>query len=99
RQSLFVGNQQDRAGSLTPHTPPTAPNPHLPNVSSGNNAIALVRPKIRKHQAKVVPTFEFRSACVPKSAKHLLIGSTEAYSGKSATVLGLSHLLQQKGLD
>lgn len=46
-------------------------------------------------------TSEIRSACVPKSAKYkyLLIGSTEAYSGKSATVLGLSHLLQQKGLD
>jgi BioD-like phosphotransacetylase family protein len=36
---------------------------------------------------------------VPKSAKYLLIGSTEAYSGKSATILGLSHQLQQKGLD
>jgi uncharacterized protein len=36
---------------------------------------------------------------VPKSAKHLLIGSTETYSGKSATVLGLYHQLQQKGLD
>ncbi|MDM9384522.1 phosphotransacetylase family protein [Chlorogloeopsis sp. ULAP01] len=36
---------------------------------------------------------------MPKSPKYLLIGSTEAYSGKSATVLGLSHLLQQKGLD
>jgi uncharacterized protein len=36
---------------------------------------------------------------VPKSPKYLLIGSTEAYSGKSATVLGLSHLLQQQGLD
>ncbi|MFN6569079.1 phosphotransacetylase family protein [Dendronalium sp. ChiSLP03b] len=36
---------------------------------------------------------------MPKSAKYLLIGSTEAYSGKSATVLGLSHQLQQKGLD
>jgi hypothetical protein len=34
-----------------------------------------------------------------KSAKYLLIGSTEAYSGKSATVLGLSHQLQEKGLD
>jgi len=33
---------------------------------------------------------------VPKSTKYLLIGSTEAYSGKSATVLGLSHQLQQK---
>ncbi len=36
---------------------------------------------------------------MPKSAKCLLIGSTETYSGKSATVLGLSHQLQQKGLD
>ncbi|UKO96543.1 phosphotransacetylase family protein [Nostoc sp. UHCC 0870] len=36
---------------------------------------------------------------MPKSAKYLLIGSTETYSGKSATVLGLSHQLQQKGLD
>ncbi|GAX40821.1 DRTGG domain-containing protein [Tolypothrix sp. NIES-4075] len=36
---------------------------------------------------------------MPKSAKYLLIGSTESYSGKSATVLGLSHQLQQKGLD
>nr|WP_228014704.1 phosphotransacetylase family protein [Fortiea sp. LEGE XX443] len=29
----------------------------------------------------------------------MLIGSTETYSGKSATVLGLSYQLQQKGLD
>jgi uncharacterized protein len=36
---------------------------------------------------------------VPKSGKHLLIGSPEAYSGKSAIILGLAHLLQQKGLD
>ncbi|MBW4613873.1 MAG: phosphotransacetylase family protein [Desmonostoc vinosum HA7617-LM4] len=36
---------------------------------------------------------------MPKSHKYLLIGSTETYSGKSATVLGLSHQLQQKGLD
>lgn len=34
-----------------------------------------------------------------KSPNYLLIGSTQAYSGKSATVLGLSYLLQQKGLD
>lgn len=34
-----------------------------------------------------------------KAAKYLLIGSTEAYSGKSATILGLSYQLQQKGLD
>ncbi|NRB06727.1 MAG: phosphotransacetylase family protein [Richelia sp.] len=36
---------------------------------------------------------------MPHSAKYLLIGSTEAYSGKSATVLGLSYLLQEKQLD
>jgi BioD-like phosphotransacetylase family protein len=36
---------------------------------------------------------------VPTSARYLLIGSVETYSGKSATVLGLSHQLQQKGLD
>ena len=36
---------------------------------------------------------------MPKSAKYLLIGSTESYSGKSSTILGLSHQLQQKGLD
>ncbi|MBF2025814.1 MAG: phosphotransacetylase family protein [Oscillatoriales cyanobacterium C42_A2020_001] len=36
---------------------------------------------------------------MPKSAKYLLIGSTEAYSGKSATVLGIAHQLKEKGLD
>lgn len=36
---------------------------------------------------------------MPKSTKYLLIGSTEAYCGKSATILGLSYQLQQKGLD
>ena len=36
---------------------------------------------------------------MPISAKYLLIGSTEAYSGKSSTVLGLAHQLQKKGLD
>ena len=36
---------------------------------------------------------------MPKSAKHLLIGSTEAYSGKSAVILGLAHQLQLKKLD
>jgi hypothetical protein len=35
---------------------------------------------------------------VAKSAKYLLIGSTEAYSGKSATVLGLAHQLREKGI-
>jgi BioD-like phosphotransacetylase family protein len=36
---------------------------------------------------------------VTKSPKYLLIGSTEAYSGKSATVLGVAHQLQEQGLD
>lgn len=36
---------------------------------------------------------------MPKSPKYLLIGSTEAYSGKSTTVMGLSHQLQVSGLD
>ena len=35
---------------------------------------------------------------MPKSAKHLLIGSTEAYSGKSAAVLGIAQQLKQQGL-
>ncbi len=34
-----------------------------------------------------------------RAFKHLLIGSTEAYSGKSATVLGLALQLREKGLD
>lgn len=33
------------------------------------------------------------------NAKYLLIGSTEAFSGKSATVLGLAYHLKAKGLD
>ena len=36
---------------------------------------------------------------MPKSSKYLLISSTEAYSGKSATVLGVGYQLQQQGLD
>ncbi|MEM9161859.1 MAG: phosphotransacetylase family protein [Cyanobacteria bacterium P01_F01_bin.4] len=36
---------------------------------------------------------------MPNSSKHLLIGSTEAYSGKSATVLGLALQLRQRGVD
>lgn len=35
---------------------------------------------------------------MPKS-KYLLIGSTEAYSGKSATALGIAHQLKERGLD
>lgn len=34
-----------------------------------------------------------------KSTKFLLIGSTEAYSGKSATILGMAYRLRSKGLD
>jgi len=36
---------------------------------------------------------------VPKSAKYLLIGSTESYCGKSAVILGLAHQLKEKKLD
>lgn len=36
---------------------------------------------------------------MPKSAKYLLVGSTEAYSGKTAVILGLAHQLQQRKLD
>ncbi len=36
---------------------------------------------------------------MPKSARYLLIGSTEAYSGKSAAVLGIAHQLKKRGLD
>ncbi|MGI0487445.1 phosphotransacetylase family protein [Pantanalinema rosaneae CENA516] len=35
---------------------------------------------------------------MPESAKCLLIGSTEAYSGKSATVLGVAHQLKERGI-
>lgn len=34
-----------------------------------------------------------------RASKHLLIGSIEAFSGKSATVLGLALQLREKGLD
>ncbi len=34
-----------------------------------------------------------------KSQQYLFIGSTEAYSGKSATILGIAHQLKNKGLD
>ena len=34
-----------------------------------------------------------------RSSKHLLIGSVEAYSGKSATVLGLALQLRSQGID
>jgi uncharacterized protein len=36
---------------------------------------------------------------VPESAKYLLIGSPEAYSGKSAMIVGMAHQLQEQGLD
>ncbi|MBD3881319.1 phosphotransacetylase family protein [Phormidium tenue FACHB-886] len=36
---------------------------------------------------------------MPKSAKYLIVGSPEAYSGKSAIVLGIAHRLKEKGLD
>lgn len=36
---------------------------------------------------------------MPKSAKYLIVASSEAYSGKSAAILGMAHLLKEKGLD
>lgn len=36
---------------------------------------------------------------MPKSVKYLLVGSSEAYCGKSAVILGLAHQLQSKGLN
>lgn len=36
---------------------------------------------------------------MPRSTKHLLIGSLDSYSGKSTAVLGLAHSLQKHGLD
>ena len=34
-----------------------------------------------------------------KSAKYLLVGSVEAYSGKSATIMGILHKLVQQGIE
>ena len=36
---------------------------------------------------------------MPKSPKYLLVGSTEAYSGKSAMILGVAYQLKERGLD
>ncbi|MGD1854699.1 MAG: AAA family ATPase [Leptolyngbyaceae cyanobacterium] len=36
---------------------------------------------------------------MPHPSKHLLIGSTEPYSGKSATITGLALQLQDRGID
>jgi uncharacterized protein len=36
---------------------------------------------------------------VGKSAVSLAVGSLEAYSGKSAVILGIAHQLQRRGLD
>jgi BioD-like phosphotransacetylase family protein len=36
---------------------------------------------------------------VTKTVPYLLVGSVESYSGKSTTILGLIHQLQQKGLN
>lgn len=36
---------------------------------------------------------------MPKTAKSLLVGSSEAYSGKSAIVLGMAHQLQVAGVE
>jgi hypothetical protein len=42
---------------------------------------------------------QVRSEGVPQSAKYLLIGSTEAFSGKSAVLLGIAQQLKSKGFD
>jgi BioD-like phosphotransacetylase family protein len=39
----------------------------------------------------------FKESCVPIPVKHLLVGSTESYSGKSATILGIAQQLQSRG--
>jgi len=36
---------------------------------------------------------------VGESVRYLLVGSPEAYSGKSAIILGLAHLFQERGVD
>lgn len=36
---------------------------------------------------------------MPKSARYLLVGSAEAYSGKSAMILGVAYQFKAKGLD
>lgn len=36
---------------------------------------------------------------MPKFAKYLVVGSTQAYSGKSATILGIAHQLKSRGID
>ncbi|NEQ31229.1 MAG: phosphotransacetylase family protein [Leptolyngbya sp. SIO4C5] len=36
---------------------------------------------------------------MPKQARHLLVGSTESYSGKSAIILGLAFQLQARGIE
>jgi uncharacterized protein len=36
---------------------------------------------------------------VQQSFKHVLVGSVQSYSGKSATILGVAHQLKQQGLD
>jgi BioD-like phosphotransacetylase family protein len=36
---------------------------------------------------------------VSESVQYLLVGSPEAYSGKSAIILGLAHLFQERGVD
>lgn len=41
----------------------------------------------------------FGSDTVAQSAKYLVIGSLEAYSGKSAAMIGVTDQLRQKGLD
>lgn len=41
----------------------------------------------------------FKIRWVGESVQYLLVGSPEAYSGKSAIILGLAHLFQERGVD
>jgi BioD-like phosphotransacetylase family protein len=52
----------------------------------------------KEHVAfRISNTLICRSEDVPQAEKYLLVGSTEPYSGKSSTILGLTHQLQQQG--
>lgn len=72
-----------------------------PSTSSPipTEAISAASAKIRKHLAGFNRLLKLGVHGVPTSFKYLLIGSIETYSGKSATILGLSNQLKQKGLD
>jgi BioD-like phosphotransacetylase family protein len=85
-----------RVNNISPPTSLISPNPQSPIPTE---AISAASAKIRKHLAGFNRLLKLGVHGVPTSFKYLLIGSIETYSGKSATVLGLSDQLKQKGLD